>query len=125
MSDATTYGPNSIEVQAFLDKLPGVTREQYRVAKETEATTNHVAWGVAVDVAWKAAMSAGLVQAFNVLWDVPDVSENDIKHDAAVALLTRHLIPSETFETLVAPWRAIGFTFEDTQTTDQDKEPNA
>ena len=82
-------GPNGVEVAAFLELLPTLTRTQWSAARDA-------AW----DAAWVAACDAARVAARDAAWD------------AAWALVVRDLISTDHFDVLTAPMRAAGIDFD-------------
>ena len=108
-------GPNGVEIVAFLDLLPTLTRAQ---------------WDAALDAARSAALDAAegaaRVAALDAAWDAVWGTVWGTAKDAALALLVRDLITTEQFDILTAPMRAAGINFdalrEATDTRDQEDE---
>ena len=124
-------GPNGVEIVAFLDLLPTLTRAQWDAARNTARSA---ALDAALDAAWDAAEGAARVAALDAAWDaVWDAvwgtvwgTAGEAAKDAALALLVRDLITTEQFDILTAPMRAAGINFdalrEATDTRDQEDE---
>lgn len=81
------YGPNTAAVEAYLDKLAGLTPAQW-------------------DAVWEATWNAARVAAWNAAWN----AARDATW-AAEALVVRDLITKDEFEVLVEPMRAAGMEF--------------
>ena len=112
-------GPNGVEIVAFLDLLPTLTRAQWDAARSA-------ALDAALDAAWDAAEGAARVAALDAAWDAVWGTVWGTAGDAALALLVRDLITTEQFDILTAPMRAAGINFdalrEATDTRDQEDE---
>ena len=114
-------GPNGVEVVAFLDLLPTLTRTQWDA---TWAATWDAAWGAARDAAlaatrdaalaatWGAARAAALAATWAATWDAARAAAWDAALAAVRALLVRDLITREHFDVLTAPMRAAGINFD-------------
>ena len=90
-------GPNGVEVAAFLELLPALTRTQWSAA-----------WNAAWDAAWGAARGA----ARDAAWVAARDAAWDAAWDAAGALVVRDLISTDHFDVLTAPMRAVGIDFD-------------
>ena len=90
-------GPNGVEVAAFLELLPTLTRTQWSAA-----------WDAAWDAAWVAARGA----ARDAAWVAARDAAWDAAWDAAGALVVRDLISTDHFDVLTAPMRAVGIDFD-------------
>ena len=86
-------GPNGVEVVAFLDLLPTLTRAQWEAVRRAARDAARSAARVAT---WRPARRATL----------------DATLDAAGALVVRDLITTEQFDALTAPMRAAGIDFD-------------
>ena len=114
-------GPNGVEVAAFLDLLPTLTRAQWSAARSSargaardavREATRSVTWYAARYAAWLTAGDAARVAA----WNAARVAALD----AAGALVVRDLITAEQFDTLTAPMRAAGINFDALTEADRD-----
>ena len=85
-------GPNGVEVVAFLDLLPTLTRAQW-------------------DAAWDAARSAARDATSDAAWDAARSAARSATRDATRALLVRDLITTKQLDSLTAPMRAAGIDF--------------
>ena len=149
LSAYEALGPNGVEVVAFLDLLPTLTRTQWDAAWLTargaaRGAARDAAWGAARraarDAAWNAAWNAARVAAWNAArvaarsaagdaawltardaaWNAARVAALDAALDAAGALVVRDLITVTQFDTLTAPMRAAGINFDALTEADRD-----
>ena len=96
-------GPNGVEVAAFLDLLPTLTRTQWDAAWAAR-----VAAGVAARVAARVARDA----AGDAAWVAAGVAAASAAGDAALALLARDQITTKQFDIITAPMREAGIDFD-------------
>ena len=129
-------GPRGVEVAAFLDLLPTLTRAQWVAARATALVAARGATWVATsdaaldaspvvddgawDAAWVATSDAAGVAAWVAASDAAKaatrvaagVAAGNAAGDAALALLVRDLITTDHFDILTAPMRAAGIDFD-------------
>ena len=126
-------GPNGVEVVAFLDLLPTLTRTQWDATRDAALDAT---WGAARAAAlaatrdaalaatWGAARAAALAATWAATWAAALDAALDAAWDAALAaaraLLVRDLITTKHFDTLTAPMRAAGIDFDALTEADRD-----
>ena len=122
-------GPNGVEVVAFLDLLPTLTRTQWDAARAAaRAATRDAALAAARDAAlaatWGAARGAALAATWaatwGATWDAARAAAWDAALAAVRALLVRDLITTKHFDVLTAPMRAAGIDFNALTEADRD-----
>ena len=122
-------GPNGVEVVAFLDLLPTLTRTQWDAARAAaRAATRDAALAAARDAAlaatWGAARGAALAATWaatwGATWDAARAAAWDAALAAVRALLVRDLITTKHFDVLTAPMRAAGIDFNALTEVDRD-----
>ena len=130
-------GPNGVEVAAFLELLPTLTRTQWSAAW---GAVRYAAWdatwfaawdavrSAARDATWSAALaavrSAALAAAGDAAWAAARSAALAAAGDAALAaagaIVVRDLISTEQFDVLTAPIRAAGINFDALTEADRD-----
>ena len=126
-------GPNGVEVAAFLDLLPTLTRAQWDAAwSATWDAAGDAARVAARDAARIAAWDAAWVAAWVAAWDAAGGATKDAAWYAAWyaawvaamyaarALVVRDLITAEQFDAITAPMRAAGIDFDALTEADRD-----
>ena len=114
-------GPNGVEVVAFLDLLPTLTRTQWDAAwVATRDAAGDAARAAAWDAAWDAALAATGDAAWGAALAATWEATGSAAKSAVGALLVRDLITTEQFDVLTAPMRAAGIDFNALTEADRD-----
>ena len=85
------YGPQTIEIEALIEKIKCVTEKQAVELKSAWDANWNTAWEAAWIIAREAARNAGRWAA----------------RDAVLALLVKDKISVEDFDTLYGPWKSV------------------
>ena len=88
-------GPQGVEVAAIIERASRLTPDEVRRLSAAWAAAWAAAWDAARDAALGGARGAALGAARDAAWD------------AAWAALTRDLITTEQYDTLMGPWRLV------------------
>ena len=92
-------GPQGEQVAALIERVRRLT------AVEVERLA--AAWDAVWDAARDGARDAAWDAAWDAVWDAVWVTSRVGARDASLALLTRDLISTEHYDTLIGPWRDV------------------
>ena len=116
LAEAEADEQRGVELEKYLALFPELSAEQWAIADavawEAAGRAREAAREAARDAAaWDAARDAARDAA---AWDAAawDAAAWDAAEDAACAVVARDLITAEQFDTLTAPMRAAGISFE-------------
>jgi hypothetical protein len=103
------YGPNSPQVELFIERLKVVTAEEVKKLIERLAVRD-TAWNTARNTAWNTARNTAWDAAWNTAWDATWNTTRDAAWDAtraAQAIVVMDLITEEQFQILTEPFAEI------------------
>ena len=117
-------GPQGVEVAAIIERASRLTPDEIARLRDAEWDAAReaawvagrdaardagrvAAWEAAWDAATHAARDAAWVAGRDAAWDAARDAAWDAARGAARATLTRDLITTEQYDTLMAPWRLV------------------